>query len=153
MVMLDTLGQIRLGLVEHRCRPRHCRSRHEARNNPLPYRLHLRIGARYMLIESGWYITVSGDTGGPGARITRSISEIHLPQLIEYARLRNIGVWVGVDRKPLDAQMDKAPLWPELGPPSAGRQVSGARLAGAPIVTGLRTALCQRLLNSTWSCV
>jgi len=80
------------------------------RNNPLPYRLHLRFGVRYMLIEAGWHITVGGDTGGHGAGITRSISEIHLPQLIEYARLRNIGVWIGVDRKPLDAQMDKAPL-------------------------------------------
>jgi alpha-glucosidase len=74
------------------------------------------IGLPYMLIDAGWYVTVGGDMGGPGADVTRSIPEIHLPELIEYARQRNIGVWVWVDWKPLNAQMDKAlSLYQRLG--------------------------------------
>lgn len=75
-----------------------------------------RIGLQYMLIDAGWYVTIGGDMGGPGADVTRSIPEISLPELIEYARQRNIGVWVWVDWKPFNAQMDKAlSLYQRLG--------------------------------------
>jgi alpha-glucosidase len=71
---------------------------------------------QYMVIDAGWYVTVGDHMGGPGADVTRSIPEIHLPALIEYADRRNVGLFVWAHWKALDAQMDKAlALYQQLG--------------------------------------
>lgn len=63
-------------------------------------------GLQYMLIDAGWYV---GD-------VTRCIPAIHLPALVDYGRRRNIGLFVWVHWKALDAQMDEAlALYQHLG--------------------------------------
>jgi alpha-glucosidase len=63
-------------------------------------------GLQYMLIDAGWY---AGD-------VTRSIPAIDLPALVDYGRRRNIGLFVWVHWKALDAQMAKAlALYQRLG--------------------------------------
>ncbi len=73
-------------------------------------------GLQYMMIDAGWYATAGGGEGGPAADVTRSIAEIHLPALVEYGRRRNIGLFVWVHWKALDARMDRAlALYQRLG--------------------------------------
>ena len=71
-------------------------------------------GLQYMLIDAGWY--VAGDGGDGAGDVTQSIPAIHLPALVDYGRRRNIGLFVWVHWKALDAQMDKAlALYQRLG--------------------------------------
>ena len=74
-------------------------------------------GLDYMLIDEGWYMGAGG--GGvvrPGVDITRSIPEINLPELVEYGRRKGVGLWLWLNWKALDAQMDEAlPLYEKLG--------------------------------------
>ncbi len=75
------------------------------------------MGLEYMLIDDGWYV---GSTGNgrynPGTDILRSIPEIDLPMLVEYARERGIGLWLWAHWKPLDQRMDEAlALYRRLG--------------------------------------
>ena len=74
-------------------------------------------GLQYMLIDEGWYMGAGG--GGvvrPGVDITKSIPEINLPELVEYGRKRGVGLWLWVNWKALDAQVDEAmELYEKLG--------------------------------------
>jgi alpha-glucosidase len=74
-------------------------------------------GLEYMLIDEGWYAGAGG--GGvvrPGVDITRTIPEVDLPELVRYARGKGVGLWLWVNWKALDAQMDEAlPLYRKWG--------------------------------------
>jgi alpha-glucosidase len=71
-------------------------------------------GLQYMLIDAGWY--VSADDGESTGDVTVSIPAIDLPALVDHARRRNIGLFVWVHWKALDAQMDEAlALYRRLG--------------------------------------
>jgi alpha-glucosidase len=74
------------------------------------------LGLPYMLIDAGWYVTVGGHMSGPGADVLRSIPEIHLPALIEYARQRHVGLWLWTAWKALQPKIDEAyALYRRLG--------------------------------------
>jgi alpha-glucosidase len=73
-------------------------------------------GLQYMLIDAGWYVSAPGDEGGPTADITRSLPDLHLPALVEYAGRRSIGLLVWLHWQALDRQMDRAlALYRRLG--------------------------------------
>ena len=73
-------------------------------------------GLQYMMIDAGWYVTGDDGEGGAAADVTRSIPEIDLPMLVEYGQRRNIGIFVWVHWKALDARMDAAlALYQRLG--------------------------------------
>lgn len=67
------------------------------------------LGLDYMLIDDGWYV---GSTGNgrynANADILRSIPDIDLPMLVEYARERGVGLWLWAHWKSLDERMDDA---------------------------------------------
>ncbi len=67
------------------------------------------LGLEYMLIDDGWYV---GSTGNgrynANADILRSIPDIDLPMLVEYARERGVGLWLWAHWKSLDERMDDA---------------------------------------------
>jgi alpha-glucosidase len=66
-------------------------------------------GLDYMMIDEGWYLGAGGGgTVRPGVDITRSIPEVNLPELVDYGRRRNVGLWLWLNWKALDAQMDEA---------------------------------------------
>jgi alpha-glucosidase len=70
----------------------------------------------YMIIDAGWYVAPEGKMEGPDADVTRSIPEIDLPALVEYASRRNVGLFVWVHWKALDARMNEAlALYQRLG--------------------------------------
>ncbi len=69
---------------------------------------------QYMLIDAGWYVA-NGDDLKAGD-VMRSIPGVDLPALVAYAGQRNIGLFVWVHWKALDAQMDAAlHLYQRLG--------------------------------------
>jgi alpha-glucosidase len=72
---------------------------------------------QYMLIDEGWYMGAGGGgTVRPGVDITRTIPEINLPELVEYGRQRGVGLWLWLNWKAFDAQMDEAlDLYQKLG--------------------------------------
>ncbi len=49
-------------------------------------------GIEYMLVDGGWY----GESNSPDADLTRSVPEIHLPELVQYAAARGVDtlVWM-----------------------------------------------------------
>jgi alpha-glucosidase len=74
------------------------------------------LGLPYMLIDAGWYVTVDGEMGGPRADVLRSIPEIHLPALVEYAHQRHVGLWLWAHWKALQPKIDEAyALYQRLG--------------------------------------
>ena len=71
----------------------------------------------YMLIDEGW-AKGAGGAGyvRPDSDITRTAAGVHLPQLVAYARARGVGLWLWVNWRALDRQMDAAlPLYERLG--------------------------------------
>lgn len=74
-------------------------------------------GLDYMLIDEGWHAGAGG--GGavqPGVDVTRPIPELDLPGLVAYAKERKVGLWLWLNWKALDAQMDEAvPLYEQWG--------------------------------------
>lgn len=75
------------------------------------------LSLQYLLIDDGWYY---GSTGNGqyhvGADILRAVPAVDLPQLVEYARRREVGLWLWVHWRALDTHMDQAlALYQRLG--------------------------------------
>lgn len=69
-------------------------------------------GLEYVTIDEGWHMGAGG--GGivrPGVDVTRAIPEIDLPHLIAYGRERGVGLFLWLNWRALDAQMDEALAW------------------------------------------
>ena len=66
-------------------------------------------GLEYMMIDEGWCL--NSGTGGRApddADVTRARADIDMPALVEYARRKNVGLWLWVQWSLLDRQMDAA---------------------------------------------
>ncbi|URI14484.1 glycoside hydrolase family 97 protein [Brevundimonas albigilva] len=66
-------------------------------------------GLQYVTIDEGWYRGAGG--GGvvrPGVDVTRTVSEIDIPELVAYGRDRGVGLFLWLNWKALDAQFDAA---------------------------------------------
>ena len=65
-------------------------------------------GFEYMLIDDGWFVGANAWTPAPDADIVRPVPAIDMPALIAYARERNVGVWLWVHWRLIDARMEEA---------------------------------------------
>ncbi|MEH0197053.1 glycoside hydrolase family 97 protein [Caulobacter sp. CCNWLY153] len=66
-------------------------------------------GLEYMLIDEGWNVGAGGaSVVRPGVDVTRPKPELDLPGLIAYGADKKVGVWLWLNWKALDAQMDEA---------------------------------------------
>ncbi len=66
-------------------------------------------GFPYMLIDEGWCLNSGvGGSAPPDADITRTKPGIDMPELVRYAKERNVGLWLWVQWELLDRQMDAA---------------------------------------------
>lgn len=64
------------------------------------------MGLDYILIDEGWY---EGSSESPAtANVLRPVAKMDMPEIIGYAREKGIGVWVWLQWKQLDRQMDDA---------------------------------------------
>lgn len=72
-------------------------------------------GLEYCLIDAGWSAGPVGQGGG-GRDITRWNERVNLPELLEYARARKVGLWLWAHWTAVDEQMDRAfPLYEKWG--------------------------------------
>ena len=60
-----------------------------------------------ILIDEGWSVGSSIEPN-PNADITKAIPALDMPELLKYAKSKNVGVWVWVQWQQLDNQMDQA---------------------------------------------
>ena len=74
-------------------------------------------GLEYMLIDEGWYRNSGGGaTVLPGANNLETTADVNMPELVRYAADRKVGLWLWLNWKILDANMEQAlPLYAEWG--------------------------------------
>lgn len=65
------------------------------------------LGLEYILIDSGWHEGAAW-TSSPGADLLKPIPEMNMPEIFSYAKSKNVGVWLWVQWKQLDWQMEEA---------------------------------------------
>ncbi|MDC7677818.1 glycoside hydrolase family 97 protein [Asticcacaulis machinosus] len=61
----------------------------------------------YILIDEGWSVGSSVEPTN-NSDVTRAIPAVDMPDILKYAKSKGVGVWVWVQWKQLDAQMDQA---------------------------------------------
>jgi len=88
----------------------------DAGHNMATYRRYIdfaaRFGLPYYVIDEGWAPKV-GDTP---ADVMRGAPGIDIPELVRYARARNVRIWLWTDWKSLDGRMDTVlDRWSEWG--------------------------------------
>lgn len=67
---------------------------------------------KYMLIDEGWAKNGKGDGYmRPDVDVTQTTPEVHLPELVAYARERGVGLWLWLHWKSIDRQMEPALAW------------------------------------------
>jgi len=65
------------------------------------------LGLEYILIDEGWYHG-SSEMSKVGSDVVTTVPEIDMPSIISYAKSKNVGVWVWLQWKQLDWQMEEA---------------------------------------------
>jgi alpha-glucosidase len=75
------------------------------------------FGLEYMLVDAGWYTPIAwGEKADLKADITKTVPEINLPELVQYARQRKVDIFVWLNWVPTRDQMDAAfPYYEKLG--------------------------------------
>jgi alpha-glucosidase len=74
-----------------------------------------KAGLEYMLIDAGWALRATGpnDSGGD---LTQATPAINMPELLEYAKARNVRLWVWAHWTDVERQMDEVfPLFQKWG--------------------------------------
>ena len=70
------------------------------------------LGLAYMLIDDGWYHGSTGDGQYHlDANILQPIAQVDLPAVVQYAGERDVGLWLWVHWRALDAHMEQALAW------------------------------------------
>ena len=65
------------------------------------------LGLEYILIDAGWHEGAAW-TNTPGSDVLRPIAAMDMPEILRYAKSKNVGVWVWLQWKQLDWQMEEA---------------------------------------------
>lgn len=65
------------------------------------------LGLEYILIDAGWHEGAAW-TSTPGANVIKPIPEMDMPAILNYAKSKKVGVWVWLQWRQLDWQMEEA---------------------------------------------
>ncbi len=65
------------------------------------------VGLEYILIDAGWHEGAAW-TAKKGANLIKPIKDMDMGKILQYAKSKNVGVWVWVQWKQLDWQMEAA---------------------------------------------
>ena len=65
------------------------------------------LGLEYILIDAGWH-EGTALTSKPGANLLKPVPAMDLPAILDYAKDKGVGVWLWVQWKQLDWQMEEA---------------------------------------------
>lgn len=60
----------------------------------------------YILIDAGWHEGAAWNSS-PGSNIIKPIAAMDMPEILRYAKEKNVGVWVWLQWKQLDWQMEE----------------------------------------------
>ncbi len=77
-----------------------------------------RNGFEYMLIDAGWTRRIPGRNGpnDSGTDLTQTNPNINMPELLDYAKSKNVRLWVWAHWTDIDRQIDDAfPLYQKWG--------------------------------------
>lgn len=74
-----------------------------------------RNGFEYMLIDAGW-AKGGGTPGAPRTDLTQTSASINMPELLDYAKTKKVGLWLWAHWTDVDRQVDEAfPLFEKWG--------------------------------------
>lgn len=74
-----------------------------------------KTGLEYMLIDAGWAKRGTGPNDS-GSDITQTSANINMPELLEYAKSKNVRLWLWAHWTDIDRQVDEAfPLFEKWG--------------------------------------
>jgi alpha-glucosidase len=65
------------------------------------------LGLEYILIDEGWH-QGSTVTSKPGSDVLKPVAAMDIPAILSYAKSKKVGVWVWLQWKQLDWQMEEA---------------------------------------------
>ena len=65
------------------------------------------LGLEYILIDAGWHEGAAW-TNSPGSNVIKPIPEMNMPEILSYAKQKNVGVWIWLQWQQLDWQMEEA---------------------------------------------
>jgi alpha-glucosidase len=75
-------------------------------------------GFQYFMLDAGWATRIMSGNNDSGVDITKPIAEMRMPELLAYAKSKNVGVWLWAHWTDIDRQMDEAfPLYEKWGVP------------------------------------
>lgn len=80
-----------------------------------------KVGFEYFMFDAGWaaHRTGPNNSGGditPGADITQTQPDVNMPEILAYAKSKNVKVWLWSHWTDIDRQMDQAfPLFEKWG--------------------------------------
>ena len=73
-------------------------------------------GFEYFMLDAGWSTRIATGANDSGSDITRPIDAMKLPELLAYAKSKNVGVWLWAHWTDIDRQMEEAfPLYQKWG--------------------------------------
>jgi alpha-glucosidase len=73
-------------------------------------------GFEYFMLDAGWAARIAAGNNDSGSDITRPIPEMKLPELLDYAKSKNVKVWLWAHWTDIDRQIDEAfPLYEKWG--------------------------------------
>lgn len=75
-------------------------------------------GFQYFMLDAGWAARITAGANSSGSDITKPIPEMNMPELLAYAKSKNVGVWLWAHWTDIDRQIDEAfPLYEKWGVP------------------------------------
>ena len=75
-------------------------------------------GFQYFMLDAGWATRIKAGNNDSGSDIAKPIPEMKMPELLAYAKSKNVGVWLWAHWTDIDRQMDEAfPLFEKWGVP------------------------------------
>ncbi|HTS63437.1 MAG TPA: glycoside hydrolase family 97 protein [Candidatus Acidoferrales bacterium] len=73
-------------------------------------------GFEYFMLDAGWAVVVRGGPSDSGVDLTKVRPEINMPEVLDYARSKNVKLWLWAHWTDVDRQMEAAfPLYEKWG--------------------------------------
>jgi alpha-glucosidase len=73
-------------------------------------------GFEYFMLDAGWAVVMRGGPSDSGVDLTKVRPEIDMPAVLDYAKSKNVKLWLWAHWTDVDRQMDAAfPLYEKMG--------------------------------------
>lgn len=73
-------------------------------------------GFEYFMLDAGWAVRRAAGPNDSGSDITKAQPQVNMPELLDYAKSKNVKIWLWAHWSDVDRQMDEAfPLYETWG--------------------------------------